>query len=104
MRLLPLQSAHVDRIVRENPGLVALTLPANTYPGQTDAVSTVAATALLVTNNEAPDGEVERLLDFVFVRMPAQAAGAAQGYKVSKQTALKGVTIPLHPAASRSLK
>lgn len=104
MRLLPLKTASIDRLVRENPGLVALTLPANTYPGQTDAVSTVAATALLVTTNEAPDGEVERVLDLVFVRMPAQAAGGTQTYKVSKQTALKGITIPLHPAASRSLK
>lgn len=104
MRLLPLQSARIARLVSENPGLVALTLPVNTYPGQTAEVATVAATALLVTTSEAPDGEVERVLDLVFVHMPAQAAGRAQAYKVSKQTALKGVTIPLHPAASRALK
>jgi TRAP transporter TAXI family solute receptor len=104
MRLLPLKTASIDRLVRENPGLVALTLPANTYPGQTAAVAAVAVTALLVATSDAPDSEVERVVDLVFVRMPAQAAGSAQTYKVAKQTALKGITIPLHPAASRTLK
>jgi TRAP transporter TAXI family solute receptor len=104
IRLLPLQEAAIDRLVSENPGLVALTLPAGTYPGQTEAVPTVAATALLVTTNEAPETEVERVVDHVFVRMPALATGAAATYKLSKETALQGITIPLHPGASRALE
>ena len=39
-----------------------MTLPANTYPGQTDDVHTVAATALLVGTAAVPDTTVEAVL------------------------------------------
>jgi TRAP transporter TAXI family solute receptor len=104
IRLLPLQQASIERLVAETPGLIALTLPAATYPGQLEVVPTVAATVLLVTGKEAPDTEVERMVDFVFVRMPALAAGDAEAYRIAKATALNGITIPLHPGASRALE
>jgi TRAP transporter TAXI family solute receptor len=98
IRLLSIPAEQVQRLVQDIPGLVPLTLPANVYPGQKADVATVAATALLVTHAEAIDDEVKRLVEFVFVRMPAQG-GSADFYKVSKQRALSGITIPMHPGA-----
>ena len=85
----------------ENPGLVRLVLPANTYPGQTEEVSTVAATALLVTHSDTPEAEASVALKLIYEGTDYLAAGSAQGAKISKRTGLRGVTIPLHPAASR---
>lgn len=101
MRLLALPSRSVNRLVAENAGLVAMTLPANTYPGQGEPVATVATVALLVGTADAPDAEVEKVLGFVFARADLAAGGSAEGVKVSKDSGLRSITIPLHPGASR---
>jgi TRAP transporter TAXI family solute receptor len=101
MRLLPLASRSINRLLAENPGLVAMTLPVNTYPGQGEPVPTVATTALLVTTTDAPDAEVENVVSFVFAGADLAAAGSAEGVKATKDSALRGITIPLHPGATR---
>jgi TRAP transporter TAXI family solute receptor len=100
-RLLSLQGRGIERLVQQNPGLIAITIPANTYPAQTQDVRTLAAVALLVTTSEAPDVEVERVTELVFERLSYAALGSAEGAKISKRTALRGVTVPMHPGASR---
>jgi TRAP transporter TAXI family solute receptor len=101
LRLLSIKGPALDRLVQANPGLNALTLPANTYPQQKEPVDTVAAVALLVTRLDAPQTEVERVTDLVFARMPKRGAGSADVVKVSAAHELRGVTIPLHPGATR---
>jgi hypothetical protein len=101
IRLVPVQSRSIARLAPGNSGLIKFTLPANSYPGQTEDVSTLAATALLVATDSVPDTEVERLLTFVFSQQAFEAVGSAEGFKISRHTALQGVTIPMHPAASR---
>ncbi|MGH7307841.1 MAG: TAXI family TRAP transporter solute-binding subunit [Candidatus Rokuibacteriota bacterium] len=101
MRLLALPSRTINRLVAENPGLVAITLPPNTYPGQGEPVATVATAALLVATTEAPDAEVEKVVGFVFGKADLAASGSAEAVKVSKDSGLRGITIPVHPGASR---
>jgi TRAP transporter TAXI family solute receptor len=101
LRLLPVSGAPLERLMQARPGLTPLTLPANTYPRQQQAIATVASAALLLTTLDAPHIEVERVADLVFGRMPQQPAGGADVVKVSVQNELRGVTIPLHPGAAR---
>ena len=49
-----------------HPDLVPVTLPPNTYPGQTESVETVAVTALLVGTAALPDATVETMLGEVY--------------------------------------
>ena len=100
IRLVPLSAAAAGRVVAEQSGLVRLTLPANTYPGQSEAVATVAATALLAANIDTPEDEAKALLELAFERTDYLAFGSAQGVKIAKGTGLRGVAIPLHPAAA----
>ena len=65
-RLLPIAGAVMDRLAQARPGMVGLTLAANTYPGLKEPVRTAGSAALLVTTTDAPDGEVERLADLIF--------------------------------------
>ena len=71
LRLIPLGTGAMPRLLERRPGLTPLTLPANTYPRQTEPVRTVASSALLVTTADAPDAEVAAVADLVFRRMPA---------------------------------
>ena len=75
-------------------------MPANTYPGQSEAVATVAPTALLAAAIDTPGDEVKALLELAFERTDYLASGSAQGVKIAKATGLRGVAIPLHPAAA----
>jgi TRAP transporter TAXI family solute receptor len=101
LRLLPVSGAALERLTQARPGLTPLTLPANTYPRQQQAIATVASAALLLTTLDAPHIEVERVADLVFGRMAEQPAGRGDVVKVSAQNELRGVTIPLHPGAAR---
>ena len=101
IRLLLLDGAAVARLLAQHPGLVRLRLPAHTYPGQQQDVTTIAATALLVTHSDVPEAEAELVLRLMFEAPGLAAAGSAQGAKIAKRSGLRGVTIPMHPAASR---
>ena len=100
LRLVPLSSDAIKRLVAEQPGLVALQIPAQTYPGQTEPRATIAATALLVGAADKPDDEVKALLQLVFESTDYLAFGSAQGVKIAKRTGLHGVAIPVHRAAA----
>ena len=102
LRLLPITDTAIERLGQTRPGLVRLTLPANTYPRQHAPVVTVASSALLLTTTDAPQAEVERVADLIFSKMPKQQGGSADVVKVSGENQLRGVTIPLHAGAARS--
>jgi TRAP transporter TAXI family solute receptor len=101
IRLISLDAAAVERLVTHHAGLVRLMLPANTYPGQKENVTAVAATALLVTHGDVPESEASVVLKLAFENPDYLAAGSAQGAKISKRNGLRGITIPMHAAASR---
>jgi TRAP transporter TAXI family solute receptor len=100
IRLLPISSSVINKLLAEQPGLVRLTLAANTYRGQTEPVATVAATALLVTTTDLPQAEAKALLELAYEGTDYLAFGSAQGVKISKASGLRGIAIPLHPAAA----
>lgn len=101
VRVLSLPARHIERLVAQHRGLVPITLPPNTYPRQSTEIRTVAAAALLVTTSDVPDVEAENVLKLVFDKINFASSGSAEGSKVAKQTAQRGVTIPMHPGASR---
>lgn len=103
VRFLPLEDAALERLLNEHAGLMRLTLPANTYPGQATPITTVAAVALLVGTTDAPDEEVAALAQLFFEGTDFAATGSAQAGKISKITALRGVGIQLHPGAAAYL-
>src|SRR5690606_11712446 len=82
-------------------GLVPLTLPARTYPGQQSPVPTVAATALLVTREDVPDAQVDAMLGLVFERKGGATTAAVS--RIAPRTARVGVTLPWQPRADAYL-
>lgn len=99
IRLLPLSAELRDVLTREGVGYVPIVLPASTYPGQREPVTTVAVTALLAANAALPKAEVDRVLTALFDRIDFVGAGSAAGSQITPGTAEIGLTIPLHPAA-----
>ena len=101
IRMLSLEADVIASLVTQYPGLVRLVVPARTYPGQPEDVTTVAATALLVTHADVAEAEAAVVLRLVFENPDYLSAGSAQGAKIARRTGLRGITIPVHPAAGR---
>lgn len=117
--LLSLDEALIKIITKANPFYAKVVIPANTYAGQTQPVTTIAVMAQWVCSAEV-DAELIYTLTkalwepgfHVLAKeggKPAPApAGAelmaqahAKGKDVTLATALDGMAIPLHPGAER---
>jgi TRAP transporter TAXI family solute receptor len=101
IRLLSMDPEAREKLLSLRPYYVPLTLPANTYPGQDEAVQTLSVTAMLITHQETPDAKVEELLGGLFQNIDAIARQSFQASVISRKTARDGISIPLHPAAER---
>ena len=103
IKLLSLGTQERAILAGGHPDLVPVTLPPNTYPGQTETVETVAVTALLVGSADLSDATVEALLTEVYGGIDFVQAGSPAGSLISRSNAQQGVTLRWHPAAERFL-
>jgi TRAP transporter TAXI family solute receptor len=100
LELVALEPEVVESLGSDVHGLLPLAIPARTYRGQERAVTTVAATALMVARDDVSDALVVEALDLLFASASSGLSGV-QATRLSKERALDGVTIPLHAAAAR---
>lgn len=85
-----------------NSGLFVLTLPARTYVGQSQALPTMAATALMVTRADVPAEKVVQMVRLLFEPRTDGVESASLSH-INPRTAREGVTIPWYPAAEALL-
>lgn len=78
-------------------GLVPITMPAKTYAGQVTPIPTLAATALLVTREDVPPVQVERMLRLLFEGQHRVESAAVS--RIALRTAREGVNLPWSPVA-----
>lgn len=104
LKLLPLKAEAVQAVAAKGRGLISASIPAGVYPGQRESVATVAVPALLLTTEGFDRDEAARLVRVVYEGgNDLLARGSAQGSQVSVHTALRGLTVPLHPGAQQAL-
>ncbi|MCE4617637.1 MAG: TAXI family TRAP transporter solute-binding subunit [Desulfurococcales archaeon] len=78
---------------------VQLVIPANSYDFQPNDVKTLTVKALLVASANVPNNVVYTFLDAMFSHLDEIRQAHARAADISLQTALEGVSIPLHPGA-----
>lgn len=103
LRLVPLDSAVIERLVRENPVYIAAPIPAATYPNLAAAAPTVGVAAILAATTALTPAEAAVATRLVFTTTDLVARGSLQGAQVSPRTARAGLTIPMHEGAARAL-
>jgi TRAP transporter TAXI family solute receptor len=99
IEIVQLDSATVDRLTARYPFFSALSLPPNTYPGMRQGRRTVQVTAMLVTHANTSAARVRALLTELYSNVDTLTRGSLQAYFITRDRALQGVSIPLHPAA-----
>jgi uncharacterized protein len=88
-------------LFQNNPFFTAVTVPANTYKGQTQDVASFQDGALLVANTKVPDDVVHQILTSMYsqegLEYLVSVHNSAKSMAIA--TGLKGVVTPIHPGA-----
>ncbi|MGH8128159.1 MAG: TAXI family TRAP transporter solute-binding subunit [Gammaproteobacteria bacterium] len=102
IRLLPVDPKIAAAYHKKYPGFESAMIPAGTYAGQTKPVPTLAGYFGIVTTTAVPDADVYCMTKAIYEgrKRIAESYGA---YKAMLEpgAVLKGISIPMHPAAKK---
>lgn len=87
-----------------DPAYQPAMIPANTYEGQTQPVPTVAIQNYLVTQTGVSTEVVYKMTKAFWEHLGEVASAHAAGRAISKESAVKGMPVPLHPGAEKYYK
>ena len=105
LRLLALEPQIISELQRSRPGTFAFDLAVGSYPRQTQAVSTLAVSSLLLSEQALTNREVEQLVTVLFESgQQWLQLGSVQGTQLSASEEVRDLGIPLHEGAARALQ
>jgi TRAP transporter TAXI family solute receptor len=101
-RLVPINGAGRDRLLKAEPALSSATIPANAY-GKSGEIQTVSARALWVVRDSEPDALVYDITRALFnpKNYDQLAASHPSAREIGLATAALSPPAPLHPGAAR---
>jgi TRAP transporter TAXI family solute receptor len=99
--ILPVPKDAVDQLHTQYPYYTRVTIPANTYRGQTDPVETTAVMAMLVTRQDVDADLIYSLTKALWENTDRLRAAHARGRDITTATARSGMPITMHAGALR---
>lgn len=102
--LLPVAAEKADALIQKYPFYTKITIPANTYPNQDKEVATVAVMSMLAVTDKMDAEMAYNIVKAIYSNKDRLAAAHAIGKMITKETAQKGMSIPLHPGAEKYFK
>ncbi|MBI3453882.1 MAG: TAXI family TRAP transporter solute-binding subunit [Rhodospirillales bacterium] len=97
--LIPVPADVVAKV--GDPAYVVGTVPANTYRGQTTAISTARIANFLVTREGVSADVVYQMTKAMFENLQTMIDTQAAAKEIKLETATAGMPVPLHPGAER---
>lgn len=83
------------------PFYVQITIPAGTYTGLDEDVNSVAVLAMIGTGADVPEDAVYEATKAIFEHTDILIATHKKGEQITLETALDGMSIPVHPGAAQ---
>ena len=99
--LIPIDGELADKLMQDSPFYTTYTIPAETYNGQTEDVTTVTVKATLIVSTSADETAVYNITKAIFDNIDAIKAAHAKGAELSLENATEGMTAPFHPGAAK---
>jgi TRAP transporter TAXI family solute receptor len=90
-----------NTINKQYPFFTRQIIPSGTYRGLDKDVQTVAVLSMLVTGADVPEKTIYNVTRAMFENLDALVAGHTRARDINLDTALVGMTIPLHPGAQK---
>ena len=101
LKVIPLQGAEIEELLKEQPFYTKVELPANSYRGQTEAVPTLAVMAVWATHDGVSADLAYEVTKALYENVEIMGQVHVQGKNISLQTALAVGGVPLHDGAKR---
>ncbi len=102
--LVPIDGDVADKLMRDCPFYTVHSIPAGTYPKQTEDVKTVTVKATLIVSADASEDDVYKLTAAIFDNIEDITAENGKGAELSIENATSGMTAPFHAGAAKYFK
>ncbi|QFU03117.1 hypothetical protein FIU83_15840 [Halomonas sp. THAF5a] len=99
--VLEITEDQLARINGEYPVWSPYRIDADTYPGQDEAIDTIAQPNILVANADVPDEHVYQITKAMYENLPFLNNIHPATRAMALEKALDGLPMPLHPGAAR---
>ena len=99
--LVPIDGDVADKLMASSPFYTLYTVPAGTYNGQTEDVTTVTVKATLIISASASEDDVYKLTKAIFDNVDAITKENGKGAELSIENATSGMTAPFHAGAAK---
>jgi TRAP transporter TAXI family solute receptor len=99
--ILSFTDAQLQRIRAEFPVWTAYTLPANTYPGQTKAIQTIAQPNFLACHADLSEDVIYTLTKTIYDNLAEIQNIHKATLAMKLEKAIAGLAVPLHPGAAK---
>jgi hypothetical protein len=102
--IVPVDGGQRDALMKKYPFFTQAVVPKGAYKGIEADVPTVAVMAILVARAEMEEGMAYQITKAIFDNLADIERAHAKGKELKLQTALTGMSIPLHPGAEKFFK
>lgn len=99
--LVPIDGEVAENLMASCPFYTTYDIPAKTYEGQTEDVTTVTVKATLIVSADASEEAVYNLTAAIFDNIDAITTENAKGAELSIDNATSGMTAPFHAGAAK---
>ncbi|MBP2664530.1 MAG: alkanesulfonate transporter substrate-binding subunit [Firmicutes bacterium] len=104
VRLIPVEADKAEALIKKYPFYAKQLVKANTYPGQATDITTVAVKAMLVVPESMDAETVYQITKAIYGNTDRLKAAHKLGEGITKESALEGMPIPVHPGAEKFFK
>lgn len=101
VNVVAIDDEHAEKLVKEHPFYTQTVIPADTYKGMTEDVSTVSVRATLIASADLSEDVVYELTKSLFENQETLLAAHAKFEELSVDTALNGIDVEFHPGAQK---
>lgn len=99
--IVPIDGEIAQKMIDACPFYTTYNIPAGTYQGQSEDVTTVTVKATLIVSASASEEDVYNLTAAIFDHADAIAAENGKGAELSIENATTGMTTPFHSGAAK---
>lgn len=99
VKIIPIDADKIDAMIAKYPFYVKTTIPGNTYQTVANDVTTVSVKSMLVVRADLSEDLVYKATKAIFENL--DKLGHAKAKEIKVETALAGVSLPIHPGAKK---
>ena len=104
IRLLPVDDAKADELIKKYPFYTKTTIPAGTYSGFNEDVPALSVMAMLIASDKVSDDLGGKIAEAIIKNSDRMQAAHTVGKNITKENATKGMSLPMNKGAENFFK